>query len=167
MAHPLVDQLRFARAEWLRSLRGVPEADARCRLGPMNSIGWIVAHLAWHEQRYWLTRGLGETPVPLLNDVAPNGGPPTTPSLRAMRRAWGTVTEAADRYLDALDEPAMQRTMPGSPPRLHGDAILRVTYHYWFHAGEVMAIRQLLDHPRRPEFVGDIDTLAPYRPVGR
>jgi len=27
----------------------------------------------------------------------------------------------------------------------------------------VLAIRQLLDHPRRPEFVGDIDSKAPYR----
>jgi hypothetical protein len=163
MTHPLVEQLRFARAEWLRALRGVSEADANRRLGPMNSIGWIVAHLAWHEQRYWLTRGMGETPVPLLNDVASSGGPPTVPSLRAMRRAWRTVTEAADGYLDGLDEAAMRRSLPGSPPRLHGDAILRVTYHYWFHAGEIMAIRQLLDHPRRPEFVGDIDGRAPYR----
>ena len=167
MAHPLVDQLRFARAELRRSLRGVPELDARRRFGPMNSIGWIVAHLAWQEQRYWLTRGMGETPVPLLNEVAPNGGPATTPSLRAMRRAWQTVTDVADPYLDSLDEPAMRRSLPGSPARLHGNAILRMTYHYWFHTGEVMAIRQLLDHPRRPEFVGDIDSLAPYRTAGR
>ena len=166
MAHPLVEQLRFARSEWLRALRGVPEADGIRRFEPMNSIGWIVGHMAWHEQRYWLTRQAGETPAPILNEVAASGGPATTPSLRAMRKAWQTVTAAADPYLDALDEAAMGRSLPGSPPRAYGNALLRVTYHYWFHIGEVVAIRQLLDHPRRPEFVGNIDEQAPYRHAG-
>lgn len=166
MAHPIVDQLRFARAEFRRGLRGVPEADGLRRLEPMNSIGWIVAHMAWHEQRYYLTRLAGVTPVPELNDIAANGGPPTTPSLRAMVRAWASVTDAADPHLDALDESAMQADLPGEPPRRIGSSILRVTYHYWFHTGEILAIRQLLNHPRRPEFVGRIDDLAPYRPSG-
>lgn len=163
MTHPLVEQLRFARAEWRRGLRGVPEADGLRRLEPMNSIGWIVAHMAWHEQRYWLTRLAGETPEPILNEVAASGGPATTPSLRAMLKAWRNVTSAADPHLDALDEAAMATELPGSPPRMTGTAILRVTYHYWFHTGEILAIRQLLGHPRRPEFVGDIDARAPYR----
>ncbi|MEO7664584.1 MAG: DinB family protein [Candidatus Limnocylindrales bacterium] len=166
MAHPLVEQLRFARSEWRRAIRGVSEEDGGRRLAPMNSIGWVVAHLAWHEQRYWLTRLAAATPVPELNEIAPNGGPATTPSLRSMLRAWTTVTTAADGPLDALDEAAMIEDLPGSPPRQVGTAILRVTYHYWFHAGEILAIRQLLDHPRRPEFVGDIDGLAPYRRAG-
>lgn len=166
MSHPLVEQLRFARSEFRRGLRGVSETDGYRRFEPMNSISWIVAHMAWHEQRYWLTRGAGETPVPKLNEVAASGGPASTPSLRAMRRAWSTVIARADPYLDALDEAAMQRSLPGLPPRRYGDAILRVTYHYWFHIGEILAIRQLLDHPRRPEFVGGIDSQAPYRPGG-
>lgn len=167
MAHPVVDQLRFARAEWRRGLRGVPEADGARRLEPMNSISWIVAHMAWHEQRYWLTRLAGNTPAPDLNEIAASGGPPTTPSLRAMLRRWNLVTRAADPILDALDEAAMVDTLLGSPPRRIGDAVLRVTYHYWFHTGEILAIRQLLNHPRRPEFVGDIDTQAPYRAADR
>lgn len=167
MAHPAVDQLRFARAEWRRGLRGVPEADGIRRLEPMNSIGWIVAHMAWHEQRYWLTRLAGTTPVPALNDIAANGGPPTTPSLRAMLKAWNLVTRTADPELDALDEAAMHNPLAGSPTRLIGDAILRVTYHYWFHTGEILAVRQLLHHSRRPEFVGDLDGQAPYRAPDR
>lgn len=129
----------------------------------MNSIGWIVGHMAWHEQRYWLTRLAADTPEPVLNEVAAYGGPATTPSLRAMLTAWGRVTSAADPHLDALDEAAMAAVLPGTPPRLTGNAILRVTYHYWFHTGEILAIRQFLDHPRRPEFVGDLDGRAPYR----
>jgi len=164
VTHPLVDQLRFTRSEWRRALRGVPEADGLRRLEPMNSIGWIVAHMAWHEQRYWLTRLADTTPVPALNEIAANGGPPTTPPLGAMLRAWKTVTEAADPLLDGLDEATMHNSLPGSPPRLTGTALLRVTYHYWFHTGEILAIRQILGHPRRPEFVGDIDGQAPYRP---
>ena len=62
--HPLVLQLRFTRAEFLRGVRGVPAEDARRRLGPMNSLGWNVGHLAWQEQRYFLTRAQGITPLP-------------------------------------------------------------------------------------------------------
>jgi hypothetical protein len=163
MIHPLVEQLRFARSEWRRALRGIPEADGFRRFEPMNSIGWIVGHMAWHEQRYWLTRLADETPEPILNEVAASGGPMTTPSLRAMLKAWKHVTTTADPHLDALDEAAMLVSLPGSPPRQVGTAMLRVTYHYWFHIGEVLAIRQLLDHPRRPEYVGNIDGQAPYR----
>jgi hypothetical protein len=122
--------------------------------------------MAWHEQRYWLTRLAGETPEPVLNEVAASGGPMTTPSLGAMLRAWKHVTTAADPRLDALDEASMLSGLPGSPPRQTGTAILRVTYHYWFHTGEILAIRQLLDHPHRPEYVGDIDGRAPYRGSG-
>jgi len=39
--------------------------------------------VAWHEQRYWLTRLADETPEPILNEVAESGGPMTTPSLSA------------------------------------------------------------------------------------
>jgi hypothetical protein len=46
---------------------------------------------------------------------------------------------------------------------LVGDSIHRVTYHYWFHIGEILAIRQVLGHRRLPEYVGDIEKKAPYR----
>jgi uncharacterized damage-inducible protein DinB len=165
MAHPIVDQLRFARAEWRRGLRGVPEKDGYRRFMPMNSIGWIVGHMAWQEQRYWLTRLVDETPRPIVNEVAANGGPATTPSLKEMLEAWKTITAAADPHLDALEEADMPSILPGQPPRRMGDAILRVTYHYWFHTGEILAMRQLLDHPRLHEFVGNIDERAPFRPA--
>jgi len=130
----------------------------------MNSIGWIVAHMAWHEQRYWLTRGLGQTPRPELNEIAANGGPPTTPSLKAMLEAWRNVTAAADPWLDGLGGADLTVALPGAgPQRTIGSALQRVVYHYWFHTGEILAIRQVLGHRRLPEFVGSIDTEAPYR----
>lgn len=165
MAHPLVEQLRFTRAEWLRALRGVPEEDGFRRLEPINSIGWIVGHLAWQEQLYFVTRAQGRTPAPILNEVAASGGPPSTPSLKEMLTAWKTVTRAADPWLDSLTSAELLTQL--APPgyrRTVGDSIHRCTYHYWFHIGEILAIRQMLGHPRRPEYVGNIEARAPYRP---
>jgi hypothetical protein len=54
MPHPLIDQLRFNRREWLRRLGGVSEEDAARHFGPMNCISWTVGHVTWHEQRDWL-----------------------------------------------------------------------------------------------------------------
>lgn len=42
MTDPLVTQLRFARSEFARCLRGVSAEDAQKRMGPMNCLSWIV-----------------------------------------------------------------------------------------------------------------------------
>lgn len=169
MTHPHVDQLRFTRSEWLRALDGIPEADGAVRLQPMNSISWIVFHLAWHEQRSFLTQLQGVTPVPEANDHGVNGQPPSTPPLADALRAWHTVTAAADSALDRLDAAALAGWQPNTlkpQSRLVGSIVQRVTYHYWFHTGEITAIRQVLGHAGVPEFVGDIDGQAPYRAEG-
>jgi hypothetical protein len=51
MTHPLVDQLRFTRSEWQRGLEAVTPEEANQHYGSINAIGWMVGHLAWHEQR--------------------------------------------------------------------------------------------------------------------
>ena len=164
VVQPLVEQLRFTRSEFKRGLRGTSADDGIRRLEPMNSIGWIVAHLSWQEQRYFLTRAQDTTPRPELNEIAPNGGPPTTPPLAEMLEAWKEVTAATDAWLATLDGGALLAPLGGpGPKRTVGSAIQRVTYHYWFHTGEVLAIRQVLGHRRLPEFVGNIDDEAPYR----
>jgi hypothetical protein len=167
MTHPLVDQLRFTRAEWRRALRGVPPEDGLRRIEPMNSIGWIVGHLAWQEQWYWLTRAQDTTLVPSLNDTVASGAAPTTPPLPDMLAAWRTVTKAVDPWLDGLSQDALVTPLPQrgrGGRRSIGDSIHRVTYHYWFHIGEIISIRQILEHPRVPEYVGEIEAQAPYRP---
>lgn len=135
----------------------------------MNAIGWLVAHLAWQEQRYWLTRAQGLTPAPELNEIAAWNGPASTPSLRAMVAVWEHVTAAGDPWLSGLRAADMEGALGGDgPPRRIGTSLLRVTYHYWFHNGEIQAIRQMLGHGAAgplPEFVGDIDDVAPYRPA--
>lgn len=167
MPHPLVDQLRFARSEFRRAFAGVGEEDGGRRLLPMNSLGWMVGHLADQEQRYWLERQ-GQPPVvPELNGLVGYGKPASTPSIGEMRSAWETVTAAADPFLDTLDEAALLALPPlpppGPDPESNGTMLLRVVYHYFFHAGEAMAVRQLLGHPSLPDFVGDIGGEAPFR----
>ena len=167
MTHPLVDQLRFTRAEWRRGLAGVSEADGAHHCGRMNSIGWIVGHLTWQEQRYLLHRSQGLMPFPDIQREFAFGAPMSTPSLREMLRAWKKVTSATETLLDALTTEDLLRDLPfdGKPSgQTYGSAIRRLTYHYWFHIGEIQAIRQVLDHDRLPVYVGNIEGKAPYRP---
>ena len=119
MSHPLVDQLHFTRREWLRALDSVSEDDGSKRLLPMNSIGWIVGHLAWQEQRYWLTMCQGQTPLPELNKVVGYGRPASTPSLTEMQSAWQAITQASDPFLAALTTAKLRSPLPspaGPPP---------------------------------------------------
>ena len=145
MTHPLVDQLRFTRSEWLRVLDGVPPEDGIVRVGPVNSIGWIVSHLAWHEQLTFLTRLNGLTPVPEANEHGVNGRPASTPPLDEALRVWRAVTTAVDPALDRLTPVELAGWLPDSPqPRLVGSSLQRVIYHYWVHIGEIAALRQVL-----------------------
>jgi uncharacterized damage-inducible protein DinB len=166
MAHPLVDQLRFARGEFERCLEGVSDADARRRLEPMNCISWIVGHLANQEHRYWVTLAQGQDLAPGLNDLVGYGKPASTPPLDEMRDVWCRVTAAADAYLDTLMPDLLQTHFEwqGQPVgESVGTLLLRNIYHYWFHTGEAHAVRQMLGHTDLPQFVGDMSQ-AVYRP---
>lgn len=167
MPHFLIDQFRFTRSEWLRSLEGLTEEDAAQHIGRMNCISWIVGHMAWHEQRYWLTLAQELTPYPVLNEMVAPGGPRTSPSLRDMRVIWEDVISQADPYLDALTTESLHHVLQQHGPiwvQSVGSGLQRMIYHYWFHTGEILAIRQMLGHPDLPEFVGEIEVEAPWRP---
>lgn len=167
MPHPLAVQLRFTRSEFKRALDGVTEAEARQRFLPMNCISWNVGHLAWQEQRYFLFFGQNQMPLPQINDLFAYGAPASTPSLHEMWTAWNTITQAVDPWLDALaTEKLLEHVVIDgqSSPYIFGSLLQRVIYHYWYHTGENLAIRQMLGHTDLPEFVGDIDGEAPYQP---
>jgi hypothetical protein len=167
MTHPLVEQLRFTRREFRRALTGLTDADARVRIMPMNCISWNIGHLAWQEQRYWLWRAQGEMPLPEVNEQFATGAPASTPPLEQVWTAWEKITRTSDRWLDALTNTRLQDFVisRGRPTKwVFGNLLQRVIYHYWYHTGENMAIRQSLRHRRLPQFVGDIDAQAPYRP---
>ena len=165
--HRLVLQLRFCRSEFKRALAGVSAEDAVKRFMPMNCISWTIAHLAWQEQRYWLTRGQGITPIPELNELAGFGKPASTPALDFAWDAWHKVTQASDAWLDALTTEKLLTFMEvnGQPDSdTIGSRMLRTSYHYFYHIGETQAMRQLMGHQGLEVFVGDIHVEAPYTP---
>ncbi len=167
MPHPLVIQLRFTRSEFQRALAGLSDADARRRFLPMNCISWNIGHMAWQEQRYWLTILQGKTPLPEIKELAGYGQPASTPPLAEVWQAWQTITEIADPFLDTLTTPQLQQVRYSDiwqGEYTAGSLMQRVIYHYWYHTGENMAIRQMLGHSDLPEFVGNIDDEAPYLP---
>ncbi len=161
MTHPLVDQLRFTRSEFQRGLAGLSDDDARRRVGPANSISWMVGHLAWQEQRYWLWAAQDKVILPELNELVGYGSPACTPPLDDMWAAWRAVTQAADPWLDTLTTERLLKPIMAGRSNV-GTYLRRTTYHYWYHLGEAMGVRQALGHTGLEEFVGDIDELAPY-----
>jgi hypothetical protein len=156
--HLLVAQLQFARAEFQRCLDGVTNADGECRVEPMNSISWTIGHMANQEHRYWVQLAQGKDVAPGLRDLVGTGRPASTPPLDEMLRIWRTVTAAADPYLMRL-EPMLMETFfqrDGKPVDENvGTLLTRNIFHYWFHTGEVHAVRELQSHKNLPEFVGD------------
>jgi hypothetical protein len=167
MSHPLVDQFRFTRSEWLRGLAGVTEEDGARHFGQMNCISWIVGHLAWHEQRSFLQRPQNIILFPKLNEIFAYGAPMSSPSLKEMLETWQAVAKAADPYLDTLTTDLLltDLLLNGEPVgQIRGTVLRRITYHYWYHLGEILSIRQMIGGKDLPDFVGDIDMEAPYRP---
>ncbi|NJM41681.1 MAG: DinB family protein [Anaerolineae bacterium] len=166
--HPLVDQLRFTRSEFKRALKGVTDDEACKRFLPMNCIAWNVGHLAWQEQRYFLGFAQGKILFPEIEKQFAYGTPASTPPLTEMWAAWSAITKATDPWLDAVTSELLRQAVPrkdGAPSqRYYGNLLQRVIYHYWYHTGENMAIRQNLGHTGLPDFVGNIDDKAPYRP---
>jgi hypothetical protein len=82
-------------------------------------------------------------------------------------RIWQEVIQSSAPYLGSLTTDALRQELllEGKPVgQSVGSAMRRMTYHYWYHVGEIQAVRQMLGHSGLPEYVGDLETLAPYRP---
>lgn len=166
MTHPMVDQLRFTRTEFVRCLAGVSQEDAVRRIGLMNCLTWFVGHLAVQESSYWVYLAQGISLHPELRDHLKSGNPDDLPSLAQIWAIWREITTAADPFLDTLtpDSLAQFFTNRGQPmAESAGTLLYRNIYHYWFHTGEAHAVRQALGHTGLPQFVGDISR-AVYRP---
>jgi uncharacterized damage-inducible protein DinB len=168
MPHPLVNQLRFTRSEFMRAISDITDIEAQKRFLPMNCISWNVGHLAWQEQRYFVTFAQDQVLLPELNEQFASGALACTPSLAEMLTAWRTVTDAADGWLERVTSEDLLKAYT-SPTQgwttSFGNLLQRVIYHYWYHTGENLAIRQMLGHSNLPEFVGNIDDEAPYQPA--
>jgi hypothetical protein len=162
----IVNQLKFARSEFRKGFTGVSEEEGSQRLAPINTIGWIVGHLAWHEQFYWLTRAQGETLIPELIDLVGYRKPASSPSLSQMISNWEKITRVSEEYLDNLKKTDLIEHLEVKGKKLGfniGTMISRMIYHYWYHNGEMQAIRQLMGHSDLSDFVGDeIETIGSF-----
>jgi len=154
----IINQLKFARHEFRKGFTGVNDEDGKRRLNPVNSIAWMVGHLAWHEQYYWLKRAQDKLPFPALAESASFGKPAGELILSEMVSCWEAVIEKADDFLLTLDENGLEdclvikgKTLPFNI----GTMLSRMIYHYWYHLGEMQAVRQLLGHVNLPDFVSD------------
>lgn len=84
-----------------------------------------------------------------------------------MLAKWHTLRMAPDGFLEGLTT-----DMPQSDLLLSGKSVgptlasikRQVTYHYWYHIGEIQAIRRMLLNKDLPDCVGDIEIEAPFRP---
>lgn len=167
MPHPLVLQLRFTRYEFHRSLRGLDPKDAEVRIMPMNCISWNVGHLAWQEQRYFLIYGMKIKPFPKIAKDFAYGAPASTPPLEEVLNAWKSITTETEIWLNTLTSEMLTAPVVSQNKEIKytfGNLLLRTIYHYWYHIGENLAIRQQLGHTNLPEFVGNLDSRAPYLP---
>ncbi len=165
-SHLLVNQLRFARSEFVRCLEGVSEEDAVHRIMPMNCISWMVGHLANQEHRYWVVFAQQKEIAPGLIDLVGFGKPASTPPLIDMWAVWHKVTAEADKYLSTLTPEIMQNYLlrDGKPmDESIGTLLMRNIYHYWYHMGEASSVRQIMGHTNLPQFVGDMSAAA-YKP---
>ncbi len=165
MPHPLVDQLRYTREQWALGLEGLSEEDATHHCGQMNCISWIIGHAAAQEHRFWFEYQGQQGPFPEPEQYA-TGAPMSTPSLQETLDLWRRTVKAVDPVLDTLTTELLQHEVKNrqGATRLIGSMVRRVTYHYWYHTGEIQSIRQMLGHKDLPAFIGPIDSMAPYRP---
>ena len=162
----ILNQLRFARSEFQRGFEGVSEEDGRQRFMPINSIAWIVGHLAWHEQHYWLKRAQGIIPYPRLDEVTASGKPPVDVSLKEMSDLWHAAVNASEDYLIKLSKDDLVKNLVVNGKELTaniGTMMARITYHYFYHIGEMQAIRQMLGHKELPSYIGNgIETMGQF-----
>jgi len=166
MPHPLVTQLRFARSEFIRVIHGVSLQETYVRMGQMNCISWTIGHLASQENQYFVLMAQGKTIQPELRKIAGSGSRSSTPRLDDMWAAWRETTANADVYLDTVTPDILQSHLEWKGKPLNesvGTMLQRTLYHYWYHIGEIHAIRQMLGHRNIPQFVGDMSD-ALYTP---
>jgi hypothetical protein len=159
MTHHLVQQLHFARSEFVRCLDGISDEDGVRRIKPMNCISWIIGHLAYQENSYWVLGGQNEEIAPGLYELVGYGRPASTPPLEDMWEVWKMVTKVSDEYLISITPEILETHLEWKGRQFQenvGTLLLRNIYHYWFHLGEAHAIRQQLGHIDLPEFVGDM-----------
>ncbi|MEM9775200.1 MAG: DinB family protein [Chloroflexota bacterium] len=164
MSHFLVEQYRFAISEWLRGHQNIPAEDALKRVGHANSIGWMVGHLAEFDQKVWVERVLGE-PVTKATKKFGFRREATTPELDEVFDQWRAVQDKTSEVMEGLTNEDMVELPYLFGRQVHQPVsmwLLRMGWHYWYHLGEMQAVRQMLGHENLPDFVGSMPPKAQW-----
>ena len=160
--HQLVRHLQFAREKWLTGYEGLSDEEARRRQGDANAPSWMVGHLAFFEQLTWCQLAQGKT-VELTLERFGFGEPGTTPPLAEVMAAWEAVIPICDEYLATLSDEDMGTYLKWSNGKPFwgdiGTTILRHTWHYWYHLGEMQALRSALGHKNLGPYIGSMRSL--------
>lgn len=154
MSHHLVNYVFHVRRELNRALEGISEADLNKRVAGINSCAWIVAHLAWQEQRYWLE----PRKLPQVADLSPykNGATVTQPLFSEVYPLWQEITRQSEDWLKSLNEEDLRihfTTNKFFEIENIGSLMTRVIGHYYLHIGQITVIRKLMGY-EVPGFVG-------------
>ena len=140
--HTLVQMLYLSRKEFERNLVGLTDEDARKCIEPMNCISWIIAHVAWQHQAYFVDWPAGRQTDPRYTPYG-YGVPPSQPSLEEAMTLWRDACEASGAWLEAATGESLQAEGDLTSPKGEswGTLLVRCIFHTWFHLGEINAIR--------------------------
>lgn len=166
MAHKIVEHLWFAREKWLTGYEGLSAEDAIVRHGDANSPSWMVGHLAFFEQLCWCELGQGKTVDETLKEFG-WGLPGITPPLDEVMEKWNAVMPVCDAYLKTLEDADMTQFLKWPNGQNFwddiGTTILRHTWHYWYHLGEMQALRSSMGHKNQGPYIGNIGSFGQFK----
>ena len=132
-----------------------------CIVFSLNA-SWMVGHLAFFEQMTWCELAQGVTVDESVKQYG-FGLPATTPPIDEVMASWKKIMPVCDTYLATLTDADMTTFLKWSNGKKFwddiGTTILRHTWHYWYHLGEMQALRSGLGHQNLGPYIGSI---SPY-----
>ncbi len=156
MAHHLVRYIWHVRRELERVLDGISEADLNREVhlnddsGSINSIAWMIGHLAMQEQAYWLLFTGNELVDKNLKVYG--GKVEDAKDFAELFELWKKITEQSNAWLETATPKDLENTFEKARENT-GSLMTRVIGHYYFHIGQIATIRKLLGYDV-PSFVG-------------
>jgi len=150
MAHHLVRYVWHVRRELERALDGISEEDLNKEVHGLNSIAWMIGHLANQEQAYWLlfrNEELIDKNLRHYNNKVEEGK-----DFAELFELWKTITNRSNAWLETATTSDLENTFEKAKENT-GSLMTRVIGHYYFHIGQIATIRKLLGYDV-PGFVG-------------
>ena len=143
--HALVRLLWDAYDEVERVAEAMPPPGRGGAIGRLNSGGWIVAHLASQQDRYWNVAAQGLEPDAWLTEQqVGTGEEPSTPVFGEALEAFQRVRARAIPYQRSLRGEDLASTIGRRRPSTVEALLARSAAHLLVHTGEMAAIASLV-----------------------